>query len=417
MELNNIRIHIVGAGISGLVAALELEKEGFSPTIWEASNRGGGRLKTDNVDGYQLDHGFQVLLDQYPKVKSQLSLDDLALRKFAPGAMIYHEKGTAKWGDPFRDIRFWKAPFDKSITTPLDLIRLQRLRKMVKQASLMEIFDHKEISTLNYLEQEGFSKRIVERFFKPFYAGIFLEDELSTSNRMFEFVFKMFAEGDACIPKAGMQAIVQQLLDKLKKTTIHYGAKIDRIEGDNLVLEGIDKIETDYILVATEASKLIPKLSDQALEWKSCHNFYYEVDHTLFSDPLIALQAKTGRLINNFHFPQNLNPASKGKKELISLTVVNDRGLSESDLRKKVESELKNDLSYSAYRLIKHYSIKRALPQIPNLKNDIDYTATQLKPNLFLAGDLLLNGSLNAAMSTGERAAEAISNRIKGIST
>ena len=58
MEKKSTKIAIIGAGISGLVAALILEKGGYVPTIYETSDRVGGRVKTDVVEGYQLDHGY-----------------------------------------------------------------------------------------------------------------------------------------------------------------------------------------------------------------------------------------------------------------------------------------------------------------------------------------------------------------------
>lgn len=72
MTKNSKNIYIIGAGISGLITALELEKANFKPTIIEATNGVGGRVKTDTVDGFQLDHGFQVLLEAYPKAKQFL---------------------------------------------------------------------------------------------------------------------------------------------------------------------------------------------------------------------------------------------------------------------------------------------------------------------------------------------------------
>jgi hypothetical protein len=101
----------------------------------------------------------------------------------------------------------------------------------------------------------------------------------------------------------------------------------------------------------------------------------------------------------------------------LSLTVVNDQGLSPKDLKERLVQEIRQDLAMEPLSLIKHYEISKALPDLPNMKYDIDYTATQLTPSTFLAGDQLLNPSLNAAMISGERVAEAVNNRIKGIST
>ena len=67
---------------------------------------------------------------------------------------------------------------------------------------------------------------MIQTFFKPFFSGIFLEPNLDTSSRMFEFVYKMFGEGLAVLPKAGIQAISNQLKDNLKKTKILLNTKV-----------------------------------------------------------------------------------------------------------------------------------------------------------------------------------------------
>ena len=89
MDDKSHQIHIVGAGISGLIAAFVLEKNGFSPIILEASDRAGGRLKTELVDGFQLDVGFQVLLTDYPAAKKHLDYNSLNLQKLKAAYLLY----------------------------------------------------------------------------------------------------------------------------------------------------------------------------------------------------------------------------------------------------------------------------------------------------------------------------------------
>ena len=82
------KIHIIGAGVSGLIAATVLEQNGYSPVILESTDRPGGRLKTDILHGVPLDHGFQVLLTAYPMVKKYINLKALNCNYFKPGALI-----------------------------------------------------------------------------------------------------------------------------------------------------------------------------------------------------------------------------------------------------------------------------------------------------------------------------------------
>ena len=104
METEAYKIYIIGAGISGLIAAKVLENNGFHPIIIEATDRAGGRVKTDIVKGYQLDHGFQVLLTAYPTAKAFLDYNALALQTFLPGATIFKNGKQKTLGDPLRSI-------------------------------------------------------------------------------------------------------------------------------------------------------------------------------------------------------------------------------------------------------------------------------------------------------------------------
>ena len=103
---DNKQVVIIGAGVSGLICAIELEKAGYAPLIIEQSDRPGGRVKTDIVSGHVLDHGFQVLLTEYPAAREYLDLDALDLKRFLPGAIIFRDGKPFKFGDPLRDATF-----------------------------------------------------------------------------------------------------------------------------------------------------------------------------------------------------------------------------------------------------------------------------------------------------------------------
>ena len=96
MQKQNYKIHIIGGGVCGLIAAKTLEDQGFSPIILEATNSVGGRVKTDLIEGYQLDHGFQVLLTAYPAAQKFLDFKALELQNFLPGASFLKREKKIK---------------------------------------------------------------------------------------------------------------------------------------------------------------------------------------------------------------------------------------------------------------------------------------------------------------------------------
>jgi len=408
MNKNDYNIHIIGAGVSGLIAALTLEKAGYNPIILEASQTVGGRVKTDLIDGFQLDHGFQVLLDAYPMAQKYLDYNPLELQKLLPGALIFKNGKKLKIGDPSRDLGFLWSTITADIGSLRDKVRIFNLNQQLKAKSLETIFSAKEQTTLSYLQDFGFSQNIIEQFFRPFFTGIFLEPHLQTSSRMFEFVYKMFGEGLAVIPKGGIGSIPEQLKSKLKHSGIRFNTKVKEVQDQQIITENGETLSTHFTIIATSPSALIPNLKSQELKWKSCFNLYFKVPERRIDQPLIGLVADKDALINNIFFHTAVDTLERGTQELLSVTVVKDHQLNEEELIARVQEELKTYCDIPETEFIKMYHIPSALPNISNLQYDMNPMNTRLKPTVFLAGDQLLNASLNAAMLSGERAAEAV---------
>jgi protoporphyrinogen oxidase len=405
MNKQDYKIHIIGAGVSGLIAARVLEDNGFSPVIIEATDRVGGRVKTDIIDGYQLDHGFQVLLTAYPAAKKYLNFEALELQKFLPGATIFNNGNTKTIGDPLRDLSLLIPTLTSGIGTISDKLKVLKLNQLLKKTSLSEIFVKSEKTTLQYLLDFGFSEEMISKFFKPFFSGIFLETKLDTSSRMFEFVYKMFGEGYASLPKAGIEAIPKQLLQNLNNTTFKFNTKVTSIKDGEITLDDNTKLESHFTIIATEASSLISNLKNQSTKWKSCHTLYFETEGRVMIKPIIGLIPEDGTLINNIFYHTSIGTYTTANKELLSVTVVDNQNLSDEILIERVKTELKEHCNIHSCKFIKQYDIPMALPKLKDIRYEMLASETRLTTSLFLAGDTQLNGSLNAAMISGERAA------------
>ena len=170
---NTTDVIIIGAGISGLTAAKVLKAAGKSIKILESTNAIGGRVKTDEVDGFLLDHGFQVLLTAYPEAKRFLNYKALDLCTFQPGALILTENGISQIGDPLRQ----PSTLLKTLSSPAgsfaDKIRMLGLKLTLSGKSIDEIFNTTETTTIAYLIDKGFTNQMISRFFGPFMTGIF----------------------------------------------------------------------------------------------------------------------------------------------------------------------------------------------------------------------------------------------------
>ena len=410
MKQKSPSIHIIGGGISGLIAARVLEEHGLSATIIEASDRLGGRVKTDVVDGYSLDHGFQVLLTAYPAAKKYLDFDALELQEFLPGSAIFKNGKQKIIGDPLRNLSLLLPTLFSGIGTVNDKLKILALNRRLKKKSIQNIFAEKEQTTHAYLENIGFSEAIITNFFTPFFSGIFLENKLETSSRMFEFVYKMFGEGNAALPKDGIQAIPKQLFEKLKSTTIIFNTKVKSVENGSIKLESGETLKSNFTIIATQASGLVSNLKNQATQWKSCDTLYFEVAKREIKKPLIGLIAAPNTLINNIFYHTSLQTSATATKELLSVTVVDKQNLTNRQLVTEVQKELKELCNIDSCTFIKQYNIPMALPNLQDIQYEMLPSETRLTETIFLAGDTQLNGSLNAAMIAGERAALEVIN-------
>lgn len=408
MNKQNYKIHIVGAGVSGLIAAKVLEEHGYNPIIIEATERAGGRVKTDVLQGYQLDHGFQVLLTGYPAAKKHLNFNSLELQKFLPGASIFKNNQQKIIGDPLRDISLLSSTLFSGIGNFSDKLKVLKLNMKLKKKKIETIFSEKEQTTLSYLEDFGFSNEMINDFFKPFFSGIFLEEKLDTSSRMFEFIYKMFGEGYASIPAAGMEAIPKQLKQNLKNTTFRFHTKVSAVKENEIILDDNTILKSDYTIIATEASNLIENKKIKPTEWKSCQNLYFETSTRVIQKKLIGLIPKKGTLINNIVYTTCLKTKGITNKELLSVTVINKQKLSDKILIDEVIKELKEHCNIDNIKFLKQYNIPMALPKLNNVKYEILPSELKVSKSIFLAGDTLVNGSLNAAIISGESAAMGI---------
>ena len=202
--MDKIDVIVVGAGLAGLNCARELVRMGRSVRVLEATEAVGGRIRTELYHGYRLDRGFQALQTAYPDARSALDLSALDLRAFVPGALIRFEDNFHRIADPWRQPLAALATLFSPVGTLADKWRMALLRRQVMTASIDHIYARPETTADARLRELGFSDAIIDRFFRPFLAGVFLDPTLSVSSRAFEFCFRAFAAGATAVPAAGM---------------------------------------------------------------------------------------------------------------------------------------------------------------------------------------------------------------------
>ncbi len=411
--MSNPDVLVIGGGLAGLCCARRLQGAGVTSQILEASDRVGGRARTDEVDGFLCDRGFQVLLTAYPEAREVLDFAALDLGRFEPGALIRHRGQFHRFVDPWRCPRHFLATAVSPVASLRDKLRVARLRRRVCRGSLQDLYERPETTTLDRLREEGFSSQIIERFFRPFLGGVFLDRELKTSSRMFEFVFRMFASGDAVLPARGMGALADQIAGQLPAGSIRTGARVDKIEKNGVRLASGQYLTASRIVVACEApvaARLLGEKDTTAAQSVTC--FYFAARQPPVEEPILVLNGDGAGPINNLCVPSQVTGgyAPQGQS-LISVTVL---GVVEPDqdlaLRQRVVEQLQDWFGsiVKQWRPLKTCRIPFALPaQNPPALTPVAKSAER-QDGLFVCGDYLDTASIQGAMVSGRRAADRV---------
>lgn len=406
---------IVGAGVAGLTCARELQREGVNCLVLEASDDGGGRVRTDVRDGFRLDRGFQVLLTAYPEVRAALDLSALKVRAFRPGALIWTGESWRRLSDPLRQPTRMFETLLAPIGNWSDKLNILKLRRAACAGSLDQLFERPEQTTAQALQEYGFTPRFVDQFLRPFLGGIFLEKELQTSSRMLHFVFRMFAQGEAVLPALGMGEIPRQLAHDLPPGTVHCHTPVREVLADGVLLESGERIDCDWTVIATPASavpRLLPQFPQETIETSgpSVTCLYFAAAEPPIREPILLLNGSGRGLINNACVPSQVSAdyAPPGAS-LISVTVLETPELSAEQLVDQVRQELREMFGEAAatWRHLKTYQIPQALPNQSHLPRSLNLPASQY-PRVLICGDHTLHGSLQGAMQSGRQAASQI---------
>ena len=402
---------IVGAGIAGLNCALEFKRKGIEFVILEASDAVGGRVRTDQVDGFLLDRGFQVFLTAYPEARRVLDYSSLDLKPFYPGALVRVNRSFKRVSDPWRRPLQASRDFLSGVVPKSDQLRIGLLRTRVTSPGYQP--PEKEISTLQHLKDLGINDTTIQRFFRPFFGGIFLEKELSTSQAMFEFVFRMMSTGDTSIPANGMGQIPAQMARALPTDSLRLNSKVVSLENRVVGLETGEQLSAKAVVLAgdwTSVHSLLPELP--VPRWNSATCFYFAARRAPVNKPILVLSSEEEGPISNLAVLSNLSSfyAPRGQA-LISVSVIGSHQ-DVAALRLAVMRQLREwyGASVEHWREIRHYRIDNALPR----QESLPPAKPQSREGIFLCGDYLENGSLNGALLSGRRVAESVIHTIRG---
>ena len=406
---------VVGAGLAGLTCAKVLRERGAEVVVFEASDGVGGRVRTDELDGFLFDRGFQVYFTAYPVARRHLDYGALDFEAFDPGGIVCRGPEKSILSDPLRDPRSLVASLRSDAATLGDKLRTLDLVVGTFPGGISAGAQDGETdtSTLEYLREAGLSERYIDSFFRPFYGGITLDRGLTTSARVLRFTFRMLAAGGTVVPALGMGQIPRQLESRLPDDTVRLDSPVEDLlrEGERVVGVRVagDEHEADTIVVATDAptaGALTGEAVPEGAVGEVC--MYYESDG-LGTGKKILLNADNGAFLNNAVELSNVSEqyAPQGR-HLLSAVALAGLDLPDGELYRKGIEDLSRWYPDADFRPLALYRIPYGqFAQPPGIYGRLPENATGTQ-GLVLAGEYTEDSSINGSMLSGEKAAAAV---------
>ncbi|HTN79790.1 MAG TPA: NAD(P)/FAD-dependent oxidoreductase [Acidimicrobiales bacterium] len=407
-----VDVAVVGAGLAGLACARVLADAGHEVIVLEASDAIGGRVRTDVVEGFQLDRGLQVLFTAYPEAQRQLDYASLDLHPFESGALVRIGGRFHRVTDPFRTPG-WKSTATGAldvtrapIGTISDKVRIAKLRRSLLASSASDLLRGPDEPTSKVLRDRGFSESMIDRFFRPLFGGIQLDSSLATSSRMFDILFRTLAIGEVALPAAGMGAIPAQLAAALPRGTVRVDCRVGAIEGTTLWLHGGERVEASCVVVATEGPEASRLLGLPAVRSKQAACVWYAAPVAPVEGRSIVLDGEASGPVANLAVVSAVAPSYSPSGE--ALIAAACPGTSATGIEVAVRSQMLGWFGPvdERWRHLRTYLIDHAQPdQRPPFHPK---QAVRLGEHRYVAGDHRDTASIQGALYSGRRTGEAV---------
>lgn len=393
---------VVGAGLAGLAAARAFVAAGWQVQVLEASDAPGGRIRTDVVDGFRIDRGFQVLNSAYPELQTLGALAHTDDALFGRGALLSREGRLHRVLDP----RQAPTTAPAAVTAPIGSLR----EKVVLAAFLAEcgyagedrIRGRRDVSFAEQLHRWRLDGAVAERFLRPFLAGVILEDRFATSARFVDFVWRTFVRGDVYVPAGGMQDFPRTLAAHLPEGTVRYGTPVRAVRpGEVDTDDGVER--ADAVVLAADPRTAAGMLGWDTPAMHDVTTVWHAAPVAPTHEKLIVLDTEGGPVVNTVVMSNASPRYSPDHRALVASSHLGVGTLDEPTLRDHLARLWGTDVT--TWETVAVTEVRDALPSLPG-GSPLRKSVT-VAPGLFVAGDWRDTPSTQGALVSGRRAAQA----------
>ncbi|QCX76130.1 Putrescine oxidase [Streptomyces sp. YIM 121038] len=444
---------IVGAGVSGLSAAHQLNRAGVTTVILEAAPYVGGRMSTEKVDGFRLDKIGQLLSTSYPELRHTPGLDALALRPFAPGLLVHSEgqhhraaefiggQGPRRTRGALHAARALasaplvprparagaRAPLrtpdgapsgraprpsrPAARSTPLgsalDQARLGAALARLAATPVRRLLARPELPAARALSAHGLPARTVEGFLRPLLSALLCDPDLTTSSRCADLALHAFARGRLCLPEGGADALPELLAAALPPGTVRTGVRVTAVAANRVTTAEHGELTCRGVLLATDAraaAELLPGL--RVPSFHAMTVVHHAAPEPPLAEPALLLDADRRGPVAHTAVVSHVDPTrAPAGRFLVSSTVL---GPPPDDLDRTVLAHLAElyGTPTDRWELLAAHHTREAVPAMPpphDLRRPV-----RLLSGLYVCGDHRDTSTVQGALHSGRRAAHAV---------
>jgi len=394
---------VVGAGLAGLAAALRLTAAGRAVRVLEASDAPGGRMRSDRVDGFTVDRGFQVLLAGYPELQRVGPPADLDLRPFVRGALLRDARGLHLVADPRSAPTGAAGLVTAPLGGPVGLAALGAYLAGVVLGPADRIRRGHDVELRTALARHGVRGAPVEHLLRPFLQGVLLERDLTTSSRFVELVLRSFARGPAGVPAHGMGALPDGLAARLPAGTIEYGRRVEAVRPGAVDVADEGTRRAEAVIVAADPVTAARLLGLRAPAMHAVTTVWHALPAPPTRRAVIALDTEGGPVANSVVMTNAAPAYSPDRRALVASSVLAPEPPPDRLLRATLARIW--GVGTTGWSEVAVTRVPAALPALPGgspLRKPV-----RLTEGLYVAGDHRDTPSSQGALVSGRRAADA----------